>query len=277
MDKHTEIAQEFHNLFEGKDLYPKFVSWQWIAWLVLGPIFAISAGYAVYCIATQQPALKVVLSGIGMIVAELAFLSVNAAIDSYKNKRQDERFNLKPPDVKPQLQAAKRRELERLFGRKSTSFLTVVQEMSELKAAKKDFAEPSVGFWSSIFQSDAKPRLIAITLGACAITAALINRSIESTAIFELIESGYFYVILSLCVWLALIVHFSVYGGRVAFQVVSGKVMEWLLRLGWSKAANKLAVNYMVQALVELHEPVKKMHRPLKPFDSYRLRRTKLY
>ncbi|MBS3018703.1 hypothetical protein DJFAAGMI_01435 [Comamonas sp. PE63] len=277
MDKHTEIAQEFHKLFEGKDLYPKFVSWQWIAWLVLGPIFAISAGYAAYCIATQQPALKVVLSGIGMIVAELAFLSVNAAIDSYKNKRQDERFSLKPPDVKLQLQAAKRRELERLFGLRSASFLTVAKEMSELKAAKKDFAEPSIGFWSSIFQSDAKPRLIAITLGACAITAALINRSIESTAIFELIESGNFYVILSLCVWLALIAHFSIYGGRVAFQAISGKVMEWLLRLGWSKTANKIALNYMAQALVELHEPAKTIQRPLKPFDSYRRRRAKLY
>lgn len=277
MDKHTEIAQKFYKLFEGKDLYPKFVSWQWIAWLVLGPIFAISAWYAVYCIATQQPVLKVVLSGIGMIVAELAFLSVNAAIDTYKNKRQNERFSLKPPDVKLQLQAAKRRELERLFGIKSTSFLTVAKEMSELKAAKKDFAEPSIGFWSSIFQSDAKPRLIAITLGACAITAALINRSIESTAIFELIESGNFYVILSLCVWFALIAHFSIYGGRVAFQAISGKVMEWLLRLGWSKTANKIALNYMAQALVELHEPAKAIQRSLKPFDSYRRRRAKLY
>jgi len=276
VDKYIKIAQDFYNTFEGKAFYPKFISKIWAAWFFLATLFTISILYLIYCVVTKKLVSAVVVSGVWVIVAEIAFLFVNNAIDLYKNKRQNEYFNLQPPDVKPQLKTAKRRELERLLGHKSSSFLAVAKELHELKTAKKNFDRPTVEFWSSIFQVEAKPRLIAMTLGACAITAALISRTVEDVAIFRLIESGEFYLVLFLCVWLAIIAHFFFLGARLAFQLISGKIMEWLLKLGWSKAANKIAINYLVSSLVELHEPVKKMHRPMKPFDNFRRRQSRV-
>lgn len=208
------------------------------------------------------------------LAAEIGFLLVSQTIDTYKNKRQNERFKLFGPDVTKQLLEAKRRELERLFSQKSSNFLHIAKDIKDLQATKMIFMQPELGFWNSIFDPKDKSRLMSIVLAAVALVAALIASAADGNELYALIYSEHLLPISFICVWAALVAHFLIYAVRLTYRVLSNKLMEWLLRLGWSKAANKLALNYMVTALVELHEPARDTQRRLRPFDAARRRRT---
>lgn len=264
MLKYTNIAKKFHSRFEGADLYPNLKSWIWVAWVAYALDFIAATGVFLYVVGTTTSHSWSFFFGALVISAEIGFLVTSNAIDDHKNKKQNQRFKLKGTDVTEQLHDAKRKELEDLLGQRASNFLAVAQEVAELQATKKLFAQPDLGFWSSIFHPDSKSRLIAILLGAIGLIGALIANSVGSTALFDLIASGHLPFLLVLCAFIAAVFHFFIYLCRLAYRVLSGKVMEWLLRLGWSKAAEKLALNYMVNALVDLHEPVKTEPRRLR-------------
>lgn len=263
MLKYKNIAKKFHSRFEGADLYPNLKSWIWVAWAAYALDFIAAAGVFVYVVGTTTSHGWSFFFGALMLAAEVGFLVTNTAIDEYKNKSQNLRFKLKGPDVTEQLQHAKRQELEELLGQRASNFLAIAKEIAELQATKKIFAQPDLGFWSNVFHPDSKSRLIAILLGAIGLIGALIANSVGDTAFFDLVASGDLPFLLFLCAFIAALFHFFVYVCRLAYRVLSGKVMEWLLRLGWSKAAEKLALSYMVNALVDLHEPAKTEPRRL--------------
>jgi len=262
--KYTNIAKKFHSRFEGADLYPNLKSWIWVAWVAYALTFIAAAGVFLYVVGTTTShGWSFFFSGL-MLAAEIGFLVTNNAIDDYKNQNQNQRFKLKGPDVTEQLQHAKRKELEELLGQRASNFLTIAKEIAELQATKKIFAQPDLGVWNSIFHPDSKSRLIAILLGAIGLIGALIANSVGDTAFFDLVASGDLPFLIFLCAFIAALFHFFVYVCRLAYRVLSGKVMEWLLRLSWSKAAEKLALKYMVNALVDLHDPVKTEPRRLR-------------
>lgn len=260
VNKYTCIAKKFHELFEGTGLYPKLKSWLWVALIVYALDFIAALGVFFWVITTSTSRGWTLFFGALVISAEIGFLLINQAIDNHKNKMQNLRHKLKGPDVREQLQKAKRKELEALLGQQASNFLTVAKEIAELDATKKLFAQADLGFWSSIFHPESKSRLIAIVLGAIGLIGALTANSVGSTAFFDLIASGDLPALLILLAYLTIVFHFLIYLTRLAYRILSGKVMEWLLRLGWSKAAEKLALSYMVNALVDLHEPVKTGH-----------------
>lgn len=272
MKKIIEIARQFHGNFEGKDLYPKFFSWQWIFSTIFAIAFAIAVAGFFYALSAKN-SIYIYIAGALVLATEIGFLLASQAIDIYKNNKQNERFNLCGPDVAMKLQEAKRRDLERLFGQKSSNFVHIAKEISELQKIKIVFMQPELGVWNSIFDPSDKSRLMSIILAAVALVAALIASTADGTELYALLYSDYLLPIALIWVWGTLVVHFLIYAIRLTYSVLSHKLMEWLLRLGWSKAANKLALNYLVTALVELHEPAKYIQRHLRPFDATRRRR----
>lgn len=249
MDKYYKLATEYFDTFEGRHLYPRLLSWQWILWAILGICFV-----GAICMALWLRTWPWVAS---IYVAEVLFLSMFFAISQYRKKQLNERFSLKEDCRREHLKMVQKTHLESLTQKTAKDFANIVNEIAELRSHLDRFSPKGINFSKLIYDPGTRIHLIFISLTSLALFFSLAVRTsdVELLDLMDLIEAPF----LKSYIWLLLLIAIAIFvlacGVYYSYLESKAFIISWLARLIKDKSANELALEYFVTALIEQYDP----------------------
>ncbi|AIJ47251.1 hypothetical protein O987_15685 [Comamonas testosteroni TK102] len=249
LGKYYELATKYFDTFEGRHLYLRLLSWQWILWAISGICFV-----GAICMSLWLRTRPWIAS---IYVAEVLFLSMGFALVHHRKKRLDERFGLNDENRSTRFRAMQKMHLQFLTNKQATDFAGIVKEIADLRSNLDRFSPPKINYFRLIYDPDAKARMISITLASLALFVASASRTTDAELLnlLELTAHPAFGGYLKNLLWIAVAIFAIGVGMYYSYLESKAFILSWMARLGKNKKANELALEYFVTALIEQHDP----------------------
>lgn len=264
MDKYYEIAAAYFNEFEGVHLYPRLKSWVWLFW---------SAGIACFL---QQAWMMFVHSqtvNSPIFYSSIVVLMVaSVAAEEHKSKSLKAAHNLSP-----NIKAARIRSLERHTGFPAHQFLLVAQEIEQLRDLRQRYGiRPlSVRDLFPIPWPKGQFLMHALTLlGVLAALLSLVFPEIAEEAKAQLTGDviGKFIGYLLLYFIFSLLIYPN---AMYVWRALKSTYRIWRARLQRSASGSTVHLEYLVNHLVQFHQPDKTNDAPTaRPYRRQKMRPT---
>lgn len=251
MDKYYEIAAAYFNEFEGVHLYPRLKSWVWVFWAAgitgfLEQIWRL----LVHSQRVNEPFFYG--SVLILIVASLA-------VEEHKNKTLKAAYHLNP-----NMRAARIKSLERHTGFATHQFLQVAQEIDQLRDLSQRYGIRPLTIRDLFPIPWPKGQFLMHALTLLGVLAALLSLVFPEIAEEAKVQMtgevmgkfiGYFllYFIFTIVVYP---------NAMYVLRALKTMYKTWRARLHKSTSGSAVHLEYLVNHLVQFHQPHQNIEAP---------------
>lgn len=251
MDKYYEIAAAYFNEFEGVHLYPRLKSWVWAFW---------AAGIAGFLQQTWQLLIHSERVNEPIFYGSVFVLIVaSLAAEEHKNKTLKAAHHLNP-----NMRAARIRSLERHTGFAAHQFLQVAQEIDQLRDLRQRYGIRPLSIRDLFPIPWPKGQFLMHALTLLGVVATLL--SLVFAEIAEEAKAQLTIDVIGKLIGYSLVYFFlfiMIYPNAMyVWRSLKSSYKTWRARLHKSTSGNTVHLEYLVNHLVQFHQPHKNNDAP---------------
>lgn len=261
LEKLQSMASRYYEAFEGIHLYPKLRNTLGLVWLLSLLMFVLGLALIFTKTTYREPI---------FYFTAVAFLLTSAAAEDYRIKSLTAK-------VGKDFHIARIAQLEQITGRRSSQFLELAKEASELLALQKQFTPQRFSFRRLIYSASMKGQLIPIFIGVMGIFLVVFQKAfaIEPEQFFEIFSSPGLWTLAAIALFFLFLFFFFTSLMLYSYSEFSDIFKRWRAKVGIQKPSARVELDYFLRHLITYHDPEHKIEEVAPAIATAQLRQAR--
>lgn len=252
MKAYIDLAEQYFSQFEGRQLYPGYLSLRFWFWVMASIAFAVALEEYMLPGHIKSSRLAILLA------AEIVWLAASFCMSAWKDKQAILAVNKKLGTQFKTRAECKRGILAAMVPVKATEYQAFVKNLSEARKLRQEFKKPSDSaveeIWRGVYDRDSKSRLLALMLAATSMVVALTAKSNSNLdALFDLYSEPAVARLFYFIELAVVAIFFIIIGVKIIALSIADVATAWAIKIIGRGIFSGWLISYLARDLLEFH------------------------